>query len=319
MTTTVKVMTWNILECGMRPEMSQRVRDAAEVIAAAAPDVCMLQEIGNLDALHTLADIAGLDYQALDVAGTSTPAYEPGSVGFGVALMWRPTVITPVPGTLRLIGGPPFFHGIAAVLARIGDPIDGPILQFAASHLTPWRLPRAIEAEQIAATMTIPSIRWPLAYAQQAWPAVLGTDSNELTADPVPFRDGALRYHSPDIYEHAEWFPSLQYQCEVRTDLDSGRRIYHADRSAGEQFYNLGLYEAAAVLGIDPLATTGHWADDSYGQQGMQRPIDHLRVTGGEGIDLRHSIRAAYVIDGDRVPGIEKVSDHLPAMMELEI
>ena len=155
MTTTVKVMTWNILECGLRPEMAQRVRDAGEVIAAAAPDVCMLQEIGNLDALHTLADTAGLDYQAPGLTGETTPAYEPGSVGFGVALMWRPTVITPVPGTLRLISGPNYFHGIAAVLARIGDPVDGPILQFAASHLTPWRLPRAIEAEQIAAAVTM--------------------------------------------------------------------------------------------------------------------------------------------------------------------
>lgn len=319
MTTTVKVMTWNILECGMRPEMAQRVRDAGEVIAAAAPDVCMLQEIGNLDALDTLADAAGLHYQAPGLTGETTPAYEPGSVGFGVALMWRPRMITPVPGTLRLISGPNYFHGIVAVLARIGDPVDGPILQFAASHLTPWRLPRAIEAEQIAAAVTIPSTRWPLAYAQQAWPAVLGTDSNGLTADLVEFRDGSLRYHSPDIYEHAEWFPSLQYQCEVRTDLDSGRRFYHADRAAGEQLYNLGLYEAAAVLGIDPLVTTGHGADDSFGQQGMQRPIDHLRVTGGQGIDLRGAIRDAYVIDGDRVPGIEKVSDHLPAMMELEI
>lgn len=319
MTVTVKVMTYNILECGMRPEMAQRVHDAGQVIAAAAPDVCMLQEIGNLDALQTLAEAAGMEYQVLDAAGASMPAYEPGSVHFGVALMWRPSTITPIPGTLRLIAGAAFFHGIAAVLARIGDPVDGPIIQLAVTHLTPWRLPRAAEAEQIAATMTIPSIRWPLAYAEHAWPGILGSDSNELTADLVPGPNGSLRYHSPDIYEDAEWFPSLQHQCDVRDDLETGRREYHADRNAGRQLRNLGLYEAAAVLGIAPLLTTGHGKDDSFGKQGMRRPIDHIRVTGGKGIDLRGALRAAYVVDERMVPGVESVSDHLPAIVELQV
>jgi endonuclease/exonuclease/phosphatase family metal-dependent hydrolase len=260
-----------------------------------------------------------MEYRVLGPAGESTPAYEPGSVHFGVALMWRPSMVTPIPGTLRLIAGAAFFHGIVALLARIGDPVDGSIIQLAASHLTPWRLPRAAEAEQIAATMTIPSIRWPAAYAQHAWPGIIGTDSNELTADLVDGPNGALRHHSPDIYEHADWFPSLQYQCEVRYDLASGRREYHADRNAGEQFCNLGLYEAAAVLGIDPLLTTGHWKDDSFAKQGMCRPIDHVRVTGGEGIDLRDALRAAYVVNERMASGVESVSDHLPAMVELEV
>ena len=55
MSAPLKVMTWNILECGKRPEMAHRVRAATEVIAAAAPDVCMLQEITSLQALQELA------------------------------------------------------------------------------------------------------------------------------------------------------------------------------------------------------------------------------------------------------------------------
>ena len=58
----------------------------------------------------------------------------------GVALMWRSPMVTPIPGTLRLISGASFYHGIVAVLARIGDPVDGPIIQLAGFqrvHLEP--------------------------------------------------------------------------------------------------------------------------------------------------------------------------------------
>jgi hypothetical protein len=220
---------------------------------------------------------------------------------------------------LRRVRGGQWYHGAVAALFR--DRVTGVITQFAASHLTPWRLPRPIEAEQLVPLMTRPSINWPLEYAHRAWPGVLGTDSNGLASDRVQGPDGTLGDHSPDIYRQAVWFDDLLHQCKVSHDPATGERTYRVDRDAGDQLFNGGLHEAAAVLGVPPVITTGHWrrGGDSYAEQGIRQPLDHLRVTGRDGIDLRPMLRSVTAIGNNDVPGIEDISDHLPVLGELGV
>jgi endonuclease/exonuclease/phosphatase family metal-dependent hydrolase len=70
-----------------------------------------------------------------------------------------------------------------------------------------------------------------------------------------------------------------------------------------------GLHDVAAVTGAGWQPTTGHHPADSYGQRGIRRRIDAVRVTG----PLVPAMRAHRVHDTEQLRG---ASDHLPVTVE---
>lgn len=306
----LRVATWNILECGMRPEHASRVLDAATVIRAAAPDIVMLQEIGSVETLAQLAAATGMDYR-VEMPGhpDGAPTYDPGTVHYGVALLWNPDTVTAIGGTLRTYTEEAFFHGAVALLFDVGE---GEIWQGIASHLTPMGSPlHEAEAKRLVIVATRSTPSWPAPYAGQVFPAILATDSNNITGDLCEGPDGRWTYHVTDPYTALAWFPDLLFRCLVIRDPDTGERLGHrADRTAGTTLFDAGLYESAAVLGVPPIITTGHWTSghvDPFSHRGVGLPVDHIRVTA----DLRDRIQAAGAISGALV---EATSDHKPCL-----
>jgi len=70
-----------------------------------------------------------------------------------------------------------------------------------------------------------------------------------------------------------------------------------------------GLHDVAAVTGAGWQPTTGHHPADSYGQRGIRRRIDAIRVTG----PLVPAMRAHRVHDTEQT---RAASDHLPVTVE---
>ena len=127
---------------------------------------------------------------------------------------------------------------------------------------------------------------------------LVGADWNTECADRIPDGQAWKLYEPADPFADVEWFADLIYQCQWDYD-ERGRRRHRADRRPGDVLWAGGLHDVAAVTGAGWQPTTGHHPADSYGQHGIRRRIDAVRVTG----PLVPAMRAHRVHDTEQTPG----------------
>lgn len=280
----------------------ERYRLVVDTIRGIGPDVLAVQEIrapGEETARRRLQQFAHDTGLRCEVpgqrGGAERPALVMGSHGYHVGLAWREG-IEPVPGSLqgRNRG---YWHALTSVVLDVG----GPLVRHAAYHAPPFgRRMRADESELVLAAIL---------RGGNGGPALIGADWNAESADRVPDGDGRWCLYEPgDPYTGVDWFPDMAYQCDWDYD-DKGRRRHRVDRSAGDVLWAGGLHDAAAVLRAPWQATTGHYPGDPYGQRGVHRRIDIIRVTG----DVVAALRAHRVEDTGPA---RLASDHLPVTVE---
>ncbi len=280
----------------------ERYRLVVDTIRGIGPDVLAVQEIRAADEdsarrrLRQLARDTGLCCEVPGQRGSAArPALAMGRHGYHVGLAWRDG-IEAVPGSLQA-RGQDYWHALVSVVLDVG----GPLVRHAAYHAPPFgRRLRADESELLLAAIT---------RAGAGPPALVGADWNAESADRIRTADGRWELYEPrDPYAGVEWFPDMAYQCDWDYG-ERGERRHRVDRSAGEVLWAGGLHDAAAVLRAPWQPSTGHHPGDPYGQRGVHRRIDIIRVTGG----LAGALRAHRV--EDRGPARE-ASDHLPVSVE---
>ena len=213
--------------------------------------------------------------------------------------MWRGE-IEPVTGSLRTLGRGHFWHSLAVVTLDVG----GRRVRHAAFHATPFgRRLRADQNERLVAMLTGPA---------GSLPVLVGADWNTESADRV-FDQMAGRwvlYEPRDPYEGVPWFADMIYQCDWDYD-EKGQRRYWADRRPGDVLWAGGLHDAAAVLHAPWQPTAGHYPGDRYGEAGISRRIDAIRVSP----HLLGALRAYHVTDTELT---RQASDHLPVTLEYD-
>lgn len=282
----------------------ERYRLVVDTVRGIGPDVLAVQEIRAPDedtARRRLQQFAGDTGLRCEVpggaGGAERPALAMGSHGYHVGLAWRDG-IEPVPGSLQARNRD-YWHALASVVLDVG----GPLVRHAAYHAPPFgRRMRVDESELLLAAIT---------RAGSGRPALIGADWNAESADRIPTGDGRWCLYEPrDPYAGVEWFTDMAYQCDWDYD-DKGQRCHRVDRSAGEVLWAGGLRDAAAVLQAPWQATTGHHPDDPYGQRGVYRRIDMIRVTG----NVVDALRAHRVEDTGPA---RLASDHLPVTVEYQ-
>ena len=285
------------------PRGQERYRLIVDTISGIGPDVLAVQEVRAPDddtarlRLRQLARDTGLRCLVPGRDGDSPrPALAAGSHGYHLGLLWRDG-IEPVPGTLQARSRD-FWHALATVVLDVG----GVRVRHGAYHAPPFgRRMRADESELVLAAIT---------RSDGGLPTLVGADWNAESADRVPSgQDGQWRLYEPgDPYAGVAWFPDMAYQCDLTYD-EQGRPRHVVDRSAGEVLWAGGLYDAAAALRAPWQPTTGHHPADPYGQRGVSRRIDVIRVTG----DVTGALRSHQVTGSDRA---RQASDHLPVSVE---
>jgi endonuclease/exonuclease/phosphatase family metal-dependent hydrolase len=295
---SVLFSTYNLLDLA---GPSDHYAEVVGVIASLDADVLAVQEVLAPDpesaarGLRQLAADSGMRCM-VPGGGASVPSVAFGGHGYHVGLMWRDG-IEPVPDSLRCLGGRDLWHGLAMVTLDVG----GTPVRHASFHATPFgRSLRVSQNERLLAAVTRPP---------GGVPTLIGADWNTDCADRV-LVDGAWRlYESFDPYAASAWFPDLVYQCEWEYDAVTGTRRHWADRRAGDVLWAGGLHDAAAVLGAEWQPTTGHHPADAYGQHGVRRRIDAVRVTAA----LVPALRGHEVTTS---PAALAASDHLPVTVE---
>ncbi len=310
------------------PSGQEHYRQVLEIIRAVDADILAVQEIraptasAAADRLRQLAADAGRSC-LVPAAGTRAggqPAVGAGSRGFHTGLIWRDG-IEPVGGSLRSYGGSDFWHSLVLVTLDVG----GQLVPHGAHHAAPFgRRLRADQNERLIAALAAGTSR------NRSCPAVVGADWNTECADRIPARGtgtgnagtGGARggdpgaadpadwvlYEPGDPFAGAGWFPGLIHQCGWDYDA-RGRRRHWADRYPGDVLWAGGLHDAAAALRAPWQATAGHWPDDPYGQRGIRRRIDAIRVTAG----VTGALRTHRVLD---TGAARAASDHLPVLVE---
>src|SRR6266704_3409729 len=88
-----------------------------------------------------------------------------------------------------------------------------------------------------------------------------------------------------------------------------GLRRARAAGRPGDVLWAGGLYDAAAALRAPWHATAGHHPDDPYGEHGVWRRIDGIRVTR----PVLGALRGHHVEDTELA---RRASDHLPVTAE---
>lgn len=274
-----------------------------ETIRALGADVLAVQEIRAPDEetaarrLGQLAADAGLrcTVPCADCGG-SQAALALSPHGFHVGLMWRDS-IEPVAGSLRCYGSGEFWHSLACATLDTG----GRQVRHAAFHATPFgRQLRINQNERLVAALT----------GRPRLPTLVGADWNAECADRVGDEatgDWVL-YEPRDPFAGIDWYGGLLPQCEWDYD-EHGQRRHWADRRAGDVLWSGGLYDAAAALRAPWQATVGHHPDDGYGERGIRRRIDGVRVTE----PVLPALRAHHVQDTEVA---RRASDHLPVAVE---
>ena len=300
---SVRFSSYNMLD--LFADDSAGAREHYEMVVAVIrsldADVLAVQEILAPDgpaAARRLAQLAGdtgLHSEVPGAGGRGEAALAVGGHGYHVGLLWRDG-IEPVPGSLRCRGGgQDFWHGLALVTLDVG----GATIRHGAFHATPFsRGLRADQNERLVAAVTRPA----------GEPALVGADWNTESADRVLSAGTWQLYEPADPYAGAPWFADLIYQCEWKYD-EGGRRRHWADRGPGDVLFAGGLYDVAALTGAQWQPTTGHHPDDVYGQHGIRRRIDGIRVTE----PLIEAMQAHWVLD---TPQTRAASDHLPVTVE---
>ena len=303
---SVLFTSYNVLNLFQEDSAAERKRHklVTESIRALSPDVLAIQEIRAADRktararLRRLADEVGMRCTVPRPDNErAQPALAMGTHGYHCGLMWRDG-IEPVPGSLRCYGAGYFWHSLASVTLEVG----GVQVRHAVHHATPFgRQLRADQNELLIAMLAIP---------RGGLPTLVGADWNTECADRV--RDGKSGkwglYEPADPFAGTEWFDGLVYHCEWEYD-SRGQRRHWADRRPGDVLWAGGLYDAAAVLRAPWHATVGHHLDDPYGEHGIWRRIDAIRVTR----PVVGALRAHHVEDTELT---RRASDHLPVTVE---
>lgn len=294
--------TYNMLNlfAGGSQAAQQHYEAVVEVIRSAGTDVLAVQEIvapdgqAAADRLRRLAADTGLHCEVPASGCGREAALAAGGHGFHVGLLWRDG-IEPLPGSLRCRGGSHFWHSLAVVTLDVG----GIMVRHCAFHATPFgRALRADQNERLVAALSRP----------RGEPVLVGGDWNTECADRIASAGRWRLYEPGDPYAGVDWFPELIHQCQWDYDAQ-GRRRHWADLRPGDVLWAGGLHDAAALLGAEWQATTGHHPADVYGAHGVRRRIDGVRVTS----QLAAAMRAHQVLDG---PLASAASDHLPVTVE---
>ncbi|HEY6277181.1 MAG TPA: hypothetical protein VIX86_12715 [Streptosporangiaceae bacterium] len=303
---SVLFSTYNLLDLGAGDPAAagEHYQAIVACIRALATDVLAVQELraagrdqaGQL--LQRLAADTGLRCLVPRPDGDPVPALCPGARGFHLGLLWRDG-IEPVPGSFHTRNAD-YWHALGWVALDLG----GPVVRHAVYHAPPFGIKiRAIQNELLVAGL----VRGP-----DRRPALVGADWNGESADRIQDpATGEWRLYEPrDPYDGVEWFPDLIHQCEWDYD-GQGRRRHRVDRTAGDVLWAGGLHDAAAVLRAPWQATAGHHPDDPYGNHGVRRRIDAIRVTG----EVVPALRAHWVTDNEPT---RCASDHLPVTVAYE-
>ena len=299
--TSVLFTTYNLLD--LAEAAGARYDTLVGVIRALDTDVLAVQEVLGQEPesaaalLRRLAADTGLRCAVPGPAGDPV-ALAIGGHGFHLGLLWRDG-IEPVPGSLICRGARDFWHGLVMVTLDVG----GTLVRHASFHGAPFsRSLRAAQNEYVVATVLRPSGEPPV---------LIGADWNTECADRTRSDDGSWRLYEPaDPYAGVSWFPDLVHQCEWDYD-QAGVRRHWSDRRPGEVLWAGGLYDAAAILGAQWQPTCGHHPSDVYGQHGVRRRIDAIRVTSS----LVPGLRRHRVHDTAEA---RAASDHLPVTVEYQ-
>jgi len=283
----------------------QRHQLVVDSIRALGTDVLAIQEIRAPDRktararIRQLADEVGMRCTVpRQKDDRAQPALAMGGHGFHCGLMWRDG-IEPVPGSLRCHGAGYFWHSLASVTLDVGG---GVMVRHSAHHATPFgRRLRADQNELLVALLDIP---------RSCLPTLVGADWNTECADRVRDEGSGewVLYEPADPYAGIEWFDEMIYQCEWDYD-ERGQRRHRVDRRPGDVLWAGGLYDAAAALRAPWHATAGHHPDDPYGEHGVWRRIDGIRVTR----PVLGALRGYHVEDTELA---RRASDHLPVTAE---
>ncbi|HLK01715.1 MAG TPA: endonuclease/exonuclease/phosphatase family protein [Streptosporangiaceae bacterium] len=302
--TSVLFSTYNLFEA--TDSAGARYDSLVGVIRSLDTDVLAVQEILGPDPgsaaalLRRLAADVGLRCTVPARAGApdAPVALAMGGHGFHVGLMWRDG-IEPVPGTLRCLGARDFWHGLVLVTLDVG----GTLVRHASFHAAPFgRSLRADQNERVVAALLRPPGEPPV---------LIGADWNTECADRLRSADGQwVRYEPADPYADVPWFPDLVHQCAWGYD-ESGLRRHWADLAPGEVLWAGGLHDAAAALGAPWQASCGHHPEDVYGQHGIRRRVDAIRVSA----QLVPALRGHEVLES---PAARAASDHLPVTVEYQ-
>jgi hypothetical protein len=232
-----------------------------------------------------------------EAGGARRAALAMGPHGFHAGLLWRPG-IEPAAGSLRGYGAGYFWHSLVCVDLDVG----GRLVCHAAHHAAPFgRATRADQNERLVAALTRRPGRLPV---------LVGADWNTESADRVlDEATGAWMLYEPgDPFAAAEWFDGLLYQCAWDYD-ERGQRRHWADRGPGDVLWAGGLFDVAAALRAPWRPTVGHYPGDPFGERGIRRRIDAVRVTA----DVLGALRAHQVHDTDLT---RRASDHLPVSVQ---
>lgn len=292
--------SYNLLDLGAGDPAAAEEHYQAIVasVRALGTDVLAVQELrgrghdqaGRL--LQRLAADTGLRCLVPRPDGDPVPALCPGARGYHLGLLWRDG-IEPVPGSFHSRNAE-YWHALGWLALDLG----GPVVRHAVYHAPPFGIKiRTIQNELLVAS---------LARGPERLPVLIGADWNGESADRIQDpATGEWRLYEPgDPYAGVGWFPDMIHQCEWDYD-GQGRRRHRVDRAAGDVLWSGGLHDAAAALRAPWQATAGHHPADPYGQHGVRRRIDAIRVTG----EVVPALRAHWVTDNEATRG---ASDHLP-------
>jgi aspartate-semialdehyde dehydrogenase len=285
----VRFATYNAFN--LRAPDSAHYGQIVAVVRELNPDVLAVQEVlgGPEDAAGLLRRLAA-DTGLHCVVGGDT-ALACGGHGCHLGLLWG-SGIDAVPGSLRRWGGLDFWHGLVMLTLDVG----GTLVRHGSFHATPFgRVLRADQNDRLCGLVRTSGLE----------PALIGADWNTVCADRT---DGGELYESDDPYADSDWFEDLVHQCVWSYD-GNGRRVHAADRAPGDVLWSGGLHDAAALLRADPAPTAGHHPQDVFGQHGIKRRIDAVRVTASVAAALgAHGVLAT--------PAALIASDHLPVAVD---
>ena len=287
-----------------------------EVIGELDADVLAVQEIRAESAasararLRRLAVDVGMQCVVADSGGRSNRAGQSnragrtalaaGSRGYHCGLMWRAGSDV-VPGSFRESGAGRLWHSAGWATFRFA----GRLVRHGVFHATPFGRELRVQENQVLLAM--------LAAGEDAdLPLLIGADWNCESADLVRDEpDGPTRLYEPrDPFAGVTWADDMVHQCAFDYD-ESGARRHWADRSAGEVLVAGGLTDAAAALRAPWQPTVGYFPGDGYGDRGIVRRIDAIRLTR----QVLPALRGYRVTDTALA---RRTSDHLPVSVEYQ-
>lgn len=286
----------------------QEIRAASPASARArlrrlAADVgmqCVVADSGGRAGRAGRTDRANPTGRANRANRAGRTALAAGSRGYHCGLMWR-VGSEVVPGSFRESGAGKLWHSAGWATFRFG----GRLVRHGVFHATPFGRELRVQENQVLLAM--------LGAGEDAdLPLLIGADWNCESADLVRDKpDGPTRLYEPrDPFAGVTWADDMVHQCAFDYD-ENGARRHWVDRSAGEVLVAGGLTDAAAALRAPWQPTVGYFPGDGYGDRGIVRRIDAIRLTP----HVLPALRGYRVTDTALA---RRASDHLPVSVEYQ-